>query len=87
MIDWRTMPQPVWLAFAEAHSRRETPSLVRPGHTGHIALGTADEQIGRYEEAGGNAIRSSNVKTLAGLAADPAAVYGWSTNFSNRIGG
>ena len=39
-----------------------------------ITLGAADEQISQHEGAGENSYRSSAVKALAGLAADPWAL-------------
>lgn len=39
-----------------------------------LMLGEADKQVGRYAGAGDNSYRSSVVKPLAGLAADPWAL-------------
>src|SRR5690606_13649751 len=41
---------------------------------GGITLGEADEQIGQCEGAGSNSYRSSDVKVLERLAADPYAL-------------
>jgi hypothetical protein len=44
--------------------------------TGRITLGAADERAGQYKDAGNNSYRSSAVKVLVRLAADPAALCG-----------
>jgi hypothetical protein len=41
-----------------------------------LTLGAADEQVGQCEGAGDNSYRSSVVKALAWLAADPWALCG-----------
>ena len=55
-------------------TRRGVPNEVAPKRMRCIALGAADEQVGQCVGAGENSYRSSHVRVLDRLAADPWAL-------------